>query len=175
MIRHILHVEDDDRIRKAVAEALTSAGWTVATAGGLAQARTHLTKRFDLVLLDVGLPDGDGIEFCREMRDGGDVTPIIVITARDALDDRVRGLDAGADDYIVKPFEVEEVLARVRSVLRRAGKITNESMIRVDDLWIESTTRRAGRDGREFKLTPTEFDLLWFLLKRPGPRSRRSR
>lgn len=164
----ILLVEDDVRVRHELRAALVEAGLTVQEAADLGQARDANAARHSLVLLDLGLPDGDGLEFCRGLREQGVSTPIIVLTARDAGRDRVRGLDAGADDYVVKPFEVEEVLARIRSVLRRSRHQVTQQIYRCRDLWADAESREAGRGDRKIEFAPREFDLLLFLLKNPG-------
>lgn len=164
----ILLVEDDPRIREEVSHALVRDGYQVAQAECLSQARAEVSSGCELVLLDLGLPDGEGLELCREMRSGGDVTPIVIVTARDANTQRIRGLDAGADDYVVKPFDTEVLLARLRSVLRRAGGGAIRNVARCGDLWADSEARTAGRGDTTFDLTPLEFDLLLFLLKQPG-------
>src|SRR5690349_22478276 len=125
----VLIIDDDRALREALRRALTLAGYEVATAedaeGGLdAIAREHP----DAVLLDVGLPGADGLEACRRLRAAGDRTPVLMLTARDAIPDRVRGLDAGADDYLVKPFALEELTARLRALLRRTGTPQAETL-----------------------------------------------
>ena len=165
----ILLVEDDVRVRHELRSALGSAGFAVREAADLAQARDADADAHSLMLLDLGLPDGDGLQFCRQLREAGTTTPIIVLTARDAARDRVRGLDAGADDYIVKPFEIDEVLARIRSVLRRSRQqVTPQQVYRCGELWVDAEARKAGRGERDIEFAPREFDLLLFLLKHRG-------
>ncbi|MEZ5977851.1 MAG: response regulator transcription factor [Planctomycetota bacterium] len=164
----ILVVEDDDRIRSELRTALASAGYRVGEARDLAEAREKFRLGWGLLLLDLGLPDGDGLELCRELRAAGDDVPIVVATARDANDQRIRGLDAGADDYVVKPFDVAVLLARLRSVLRRARGEVVVRRAEVRDLWVDVESRRAGRGETEFEFTPLEFDLLAFLVRNPG-------
>ena len=164
----VLLVEDDVRVRHELRGALTSAGLEVHEAADLAQARDVDAAAMSVVLLDLGLPDGDGLDLCRSLREAGVATPIIVLTARDAARERVRGLDAGADDYVVKPFEVEEVLARIRSVLRRSRNQVTQQVYRCGDLWADAEAREAGRGERKIDFAPREFDLLLFLLKHPG-------
>ncbi|MCK5942806.1 MAG: response regulator transcription factor [Planctomycetes bacterium] len=164
----ILLVEDDVRVRHELRSALADAGFAVREAADLAQARDADATRHSLVLLDLGLPDGDGLDFCRALREQGAATPIIALTARDASKDRIRGLDAGADDYVVKPFEVGEVLARIRSVLRRSRREVTQQVYRCGDLWADAESREAGRGERRIEFAPREFDLLLFLLKNPG-------
>ena len=124
-------------------------------------------ERFDAVLLDLGLPQRDGLTVLKEMRARGDTTPVIVLTARDALPDRVGGLDAGADDYLVKPFELDELLARLRAVVRRqSGRA--EPVLQVADLRLDPATREVSRAGRGVVLSAREFALLQALMDRPG-------
>jgi DNA-binding response OmpR family regulator len=164
----ILLVEDDDRIRDELRHALVASGYRVGLAGTLAEARERLRLGWSLVLLDLGLPDGDGLDLCREMRAAGDDTPVIVATARDQNEHRIAGLDSGADDYVAKPFDMDVLLARLRSVLRRSRGEVVRKEARIADLWADAEARRAGRNEREFELTPLEFDLLFFLLRHPA-------
>jgi len=164
----ILLVEDDERIRKEMLDALRAAGFHVDVAVSVGDARRALAEHYDLLLLDLGLPDGDGLDICRELRSAGRSIPIIIITARDGQEQRVRGLDVGADDYVVKPFHLPEMLARVRSLLRRAGRASGTGPARVGELWADPDAHRAGRGEMQFTLKPREFDLLLFLLRHPG-------
>jgi two-component system response regulator MprA len=119
-------------------------------------------------VLDLQLPDVDGIEICKRLRASGDATPILMVTARDAVGDRVAGLDAGADDYLVKPFDLAELFARLRALLRRRGPLEGESeVLRFEDLTLNLSTREARRGDRTFELTRVEFDLLELLLRHP--------
>ena len=162
----ILVVEDDSRVAASVRRALVYEGYevTVAEDGrtALDQARD---EEPDLVLLDVMLPGIDGLEVCRRLRAAGDM-PILMLTARDATADRVLGLDSGADDYLPKPFAYEELLARVRALLRRRAP-ADEHVLRYADLALDPATREVTRAGRAVHLTALEFDLLQFLLKHP--------
>lgn len=164
----ILLVEDDPRVRHELRVTLTAYGVEVSEAADLAQARLANAAEHTMVLLDLGLPDGDGLAFCRELRDSGVVTPIIVLTSRDDTHDRVAGLDAGADDYVVKPFDAEEVLARIRSVSRRSRQQVTNRVHRHGDLWVNADSREAGRGDTKIMLAPREFDLLLFLIQHPG-------
>lgn len=164
----ILIVEDDRAVRQALERALTFEGYDVATANdgseGLAMVLNHPP---DAIVLDVMMPFIDGLELCRRIRARGDTTPILVLTARDTVTDRVAGLDAGADDYLVKPFALDELLARLRALLRRAtGSITE--IYRVDDLEVNVGTRQVTRGGEPIELTKTEFDLLELLVEYAG-------
>jgi len=164
----ILLVEDDRRIRIEVMEAMRAASFDVETAVSVKGAREMLEREFDLVLLDLGLPDGDGLDVCREIRGGGRGVPILILTARDEPTHRVRGLEVGADDYVVKPFHMPELVARVRGLLRRSGRQVGDGVYRLGELWADRDVRRAGRADLEFTLRRREFDLLLFLMQHPG-------
>lgn len=164
----ILLVEDDERISDQVTAALETVPFDVTPCRTLAAAKSALASPFDLVLLDLGLPDGDGLDLCKTLRDQGRGIPIVVVTARDEPDQRVRGLDLGADDYVVKPFHVPELVARIRSVLRRAGRAVGLGKVKCGELWADPETRLAGRGDDELQLSPREFELLLFLLRHPG-------
>ena len=122
------------------------------------------TERFDLVLLDLGLPGRDGLEIVTDLRDEGVNTPVLILTARDTVDDRVKGLNGGADDYLVKPFAFSELLARIQAISRR-GRLTSERRLQVGDLTIDVGTRRVTRGGHVVELTGKEFDLLEYLVR----------
>jgi len=136
----------------------------VAEDGAEALSRLR-TRSFDLLVLDVMMPGSDGIEVCEQLRAGGADTPVLMLTARDAVRDRVVGLEAGADDYLVKPFANEELVARVRALLRRAG--AGVQTLSFADLELDLLTRDARRSGREIELSPIEFELLEFFLRHP--------
>ncbi len=162
----ILVVDDDAGLRRAVRRVLASQGFEVEVAADGAEALLMLRARaFDLVVLDVMMPGGDGIEICERLRAEGDRLPVLMLTARDAVRDRVAGLDAGADDYLVKPFANEELLARVRALIRRAGG--GGETLEFADLELDLATRDARRAGREIELSPIEFELLEFFLRHP--------
>ena len=164
----LLLVEDDRMIGDNLRSALRQCGYAVDwVRDGRAADGTLATERFDLVLLDLGLPQRDGLEVLAALRLRGDRTPVIVVTARDALPSRVRGLDAGADDYIVKPFELDELLARMRAVVRRqAGRA--EPSIEVDGVVLDPATRQVTRDGVPVALSAREYAVLEALMLRPG-------
>lgn len=164
----ILLVEDDRRIRIEVMDAMRAASFDVEAAVSVQGAREMLEREFDLVLLDLGLPDGDGLDVCREIRSSGRGVPILILTARDEPAHRVRGLDVGADDYVVKPFHMPELVARVRGLLRRSGRQVGDGVYRLGELWADRDRRRAGRQDLEFTLRRREFDLLLFLMQHPG-------
>jgi DNA-binding response OmpR family regulator len=164
----ILVVEDDDAIREAVRRGLTDRGHAVLTAAsGLAGLESVLADRPDVVLLDLGLPDVGGLTLISMIRAASQV-PIIVITAQDDDPTMVKALDGGADDYVVKPFGTEQVAARIRAVLRRAGRTETSEPIRVGDLVIDEGTRTATLEGRRLELARKEFDLLLALAQRQG-------
>lgn len=168
----VLVVDDDPAIRRALERALSVEGFGVALAenGTEAVERLAFEPAPDLVLLDLGLPDIDGVEIVERLRGEGNEIPILVLTARQALTDRVAGLDAGADDYLAKPFELDELLARVRALTRRSRSNTkaNPSEIVIGDLRIDTPAHRVWRAGRELQLTRTEFDLLELLARNEG-------
>lgn len=163
----LLLVEDDQALREALTRAFQLDGYTVtATPSGL-EALKHLqAPGIDVVVLDLGLPDVDGLEVCRRMRASGDKRPVLMLTARDAVDDRVAGLDAGADDYLVKPFALDELHARVRALLRRTGADRHE-ILRFEDLVLDPQTREVRRGERPIELTRTEFSLLEYFMQHP--------
>lgn len=164
----ILVVEDDAAVREALERALGFEGYVVDSARDGAVALSMLREHeYGLIVLDVMMPHLDGLETCRRVRASGDRVPILMLTARATVDDRVEGLDAGADDYLAKPFSLDELLARIRALLRRSfGDVSD--VIRVDDLVIDPGARSANRSGREMTLTKTEFDLLYLLALAPG-------
>jgi two-component system response regulator MprA len=162
----ILVVDDDPALRKALQRVLASHGFEVEVAGDGDEALAHLRARaFDAVVLDVMMPGLDGIEVCERLRSEGDQLPVLMLTARDAVRDRVVGLEAGADDYLVKPFANEELVARVRALLRRAGSSTER--VSFGDLELDLLTHDARRGPREIELSTTEFELLEFFLRHP--------
>ena len=161
--------EDDAHLQRWLSEALRDHGFEVCVCGSVSEAQERLRTGVDLVLLDLGLPDGDGLEVCLELRSRGDCTPIVILTARDAPEELVRGLDAGADDFVSKPFRLSELLARTRAVLRRAVPATaEEKLLTNGPLWLDPRGHRAGLGERELELKRREFDLLAFLLASPG-------
>ncbi|MGO9934401.1 MAG: response regulator [Steroidobacteraceae bacterium] len=164
----VLLVEDDGMIAQGLQTALRQAGFAVdLMRDGAAAAAALKTSTFDVVLLDLGLPQRDGIDVLRELRKRGDATPVIILTARDEIQHRIAGLDAGADDYIVKPFDLDEVMARIRSVLRRAGG-RGDSSIQHGDLRMDLVSRTIQRNGVPVSLSAHEFAVLEALLQRPG-------
>ena len=164
----ILCIEDEDAIARVIARGLQRAGFQVEVAvdgpTGLARA---LEGDWTLILLDIQLPGLDGLEVCRRLRERRDRTPLLMLTARDAVPDRVRGLEAGADDYLPKPFAFEELLARVRALVRRDG-VHRARVIRLRDLEIDTVARQVTRGGAEVPLTPREWGVLEALLSQEG-------
>lgn len=163
----ILLIEDDARVAAFVRQGLEEEGylvdWAERAASGLARA---LHEPFDLVLLDIRLPDGSGIDVCREIRQRHAALPILMLTALDAVEDRVRGLRAGADDYLAKPFAFDELLARIEALLRRARLEPAETVYRDGALTLEPASRTCCCGGRPLDLTAREFDLLAYFLAR---------
>lgn len=164
----ILVAEDDRAVRDAIDRALSFEGYEVITARDGAEALQRvLNDRPDLLVLDVMMPLVDGFETCRRLRASGSTLPVLMLTARTEVADRVEGLDAGADDYLAKPFALEELLARMRALLRRSSGTSGETY-RVGDLTLDPDARVVVRDGVEIGLTKTEFDLLELLVENVG-------
>ncbi len=164
----VLIVEDAPELGVFLVRALREAAWApdiVAT--GRAALEALAVNTYDLVVLDVELPDLHGFEVCQQWRARGGKTPILILTARNMLADRVRGLDAGADDYLAKPFAVEELLARLRALARRPPDALGV-VLQFDDLTLDTATRLARRDAREIRLTAREYALLEYLLRNPN-------
>jgi two-component system OmpR family response regulator len=165
----LLVVEDEEMILELLAGSLRFAGFEVMTAATGAEAlRAVAASRPDLMLLDVMMPDGDGFEVVRRMRSSGADVPVIFLTARDGVRERVAGLALGADDYVTKPFSLDEVLERIRAVLRRAGRGAANPRLRVADLELDEDGHEVRRNGTPIALTPTEFRLLRFLMFNAG-------
>lgn len=165
----VLVAEDDPSVRKAVERVLELEKYNVIAVNDGAAALEALTRNsIDAAVLDVMMPFADGLTVCRETRHRGIATPILLLTARHEVGDRVAGLDAGADDYLVKPFAVDELLARVRALLRRNSVLTSTALLRVADMTLDPQRREAKRGQRVLNLTKTEFDLLELLMSKPG-------
>ncbi len=158
-------VDDDPAVRSAISRALR-VDYDVDEAGDGADALArHASAPADAIVLDLLMPEIGGLDVCRSLRRRGDAVPVLVVTARDAVSDRVEGLDAGADDYLVKPFAVEELRARLRALLRRTG--AGDGVLRFADVVLDPATREASRGGRRMQLTRTEFNLLELFLRNP--------
>ena len=167
--QRVLIVEDDEEIAGALARTLSREGYDTACTGTVAGALALVAdEHWDAVLLDLGLPDGDGLEVARELR-ATNAIPVLVVTARDEVSSRVAGLDAGADDYLVKPFDRSELLARLRALLRRSAPAAGaDPTIEVADLVIDQGRRSVRRGNRAIATTPLEFELLVYLGRRGG-------
>ncbi|MFA9272974.1 response regulator transcription factor [Svornostia abyssi] len=165
----VLLVDDEPALRDAVGRALRLQDYDVTAAPDGSAALDELSGRvFDLVVLDVSMPAPDGLEVCRRLRSAGDRTPVLMLTARDGVDDRVAGLDAGADDYLVKPFALRELLARLRALQRRVDhEQPADSVLRFSDLQLDRGSWQVRRGDREIELTRTEFALLELFLQHP--------
>ena len=170
----ILVVDDEQPVRESLRRSLRFNGYDVLTASdGLEAVEAVRSENPELLILDVMMPNMDGLEVCRTLRSEGWDRPILVLTARDGVSDRVAGLDAGADDYLPKPFALEELLARVRSLVRRASadsiaaEAPVESKLSFEDLELDADTREVSRGGRAISLTRTEFALLQLLMENP--------
>jgi DNA-binding response OmpR family regulator len=164
---NLLIVEDDDSVARFLKQATTEAGYAPQLVeDGLDALEMARTGAFDLILLDVMVPRLDGFEICRRLRAAKVATPILIITARDLLDDKVQGLDSGADDYIVKPFQVAELLARLRALLRRGA--SSPVVLQVADLSLDPVSRQVSRAGNPISLSATEYTLLEYLLRNAG-------
>jgi two-component system OmpR family response regulator len=165
----LLLVDDEDNLRSMLEAALRHNGFDVSSAAtGREALDAASSERPDLIVLDVMLPDLDGFEVCRRLRTDGSRTPVLFLTARDATEDKVRGLTLGGDDYLVKPFSLDELVARVHAVLRRAGLTRNDSVLRYEDLEMDDDAHRVARAGSEVSLSPTEYNLLRYLLINQG-------
>ena len=165
----ILVVDDERAVRDSLRRALELEGYEIelATNGQEALYRLSANSDPDAVILDVLMPGMDGIEVCRRVRRGGNRLPILMLTARDAVENRVEGLDAGADDYVTKPFALEELLARVRALLRRSADEDVGDVLRFADLELNEATREVTRGGDPIELTRTEFSLLELFMRNP--------
>jgi two-component system response regulator MprA len=164
----VLVIEDDEAVSAAVRRALLLGGYEVIQAAtgqqGLLSANTDIP---DAIVLDLGLPDFDGVEVCKRLRDAGNRTPILMLTARAAVEDRVDGLEAGADDYLVKPYDVRELQARLKAILRRHIEGADGRLLRYEELELDADAHAARIGGREVELTRTEFQLLELLMLNP--------
>jgi len=164
----ILLVEEEPRMANVIAKGLREQSYAVdvATDGEEALYQTSVND-YDLIVLDVLLPHTDGFDVCRELRKRGDVTPVLMLTARAAVDDRITGFDAGADDYLTKPFSFRELLARIRALLRRDPQLRPD-VLEIGDLVVDSANHRVSRAGIEVRLTAKEYALLEYLARRTG-------
>ncbi len=164
----VLLVEDEPDLRGAIARRLRASGHAVDEAGDRSEAASHLGAHdYDVILLDRALPDGDGLDSLRHWRRAGNTVPVLVLTARDAVRARVEGLEAGADDYLVKPFAMEELAARLRAIARR-GPVARQVLIRVGDLELDTARAQVRRGGVLLPMRPKELAVLEFLARRAG-------
>lgn len=165
----LLIVEDQEKIGDYIRQGLSEAGFTVSLARtGLDGYHLAVSEQFDLIILDVMLPDVDGWFILKSFREAGHNTPILFLTALDSVDDRVKGLELGADDYLVKPFAFAELLARIRTLLRRGTSAQVSNQISIADLTLDLPKRRVTRNGQKITLSQKEFSLLEFLVRRQG-------
>jgi two-component system OmpR family response regulator len=164
----ILVVEDTERMAELLRRGLSEEGYAVdVVAGGQDAVWMASENPYDAVVLDLMLPDLDGFEVCRRLRDAGRWAPVLMLTARDAVGDRVRGLDVGADDYLTKPFAFEELLARLRALVRRGGR-ERPPILAVDDLMLDPATKMVRRGDQPIALTPKELSLLEYFMRHPA-------
>jgi two-component system OmpR family response regulator len=164
----ILIAEDNAKLARFMERGLSESSYAVDVAADGAEALDRLSVHpYDLVILDLGLPEVDGMSVCRKIREEGSSVLVLMLTARDATADRIAGLDAGADDYLTKPFAFGELLARIRALLRR-GSVTSAPRLQVGDLVVETAGQRAARGGRDLELTAKEFALLEYFARNPG-------
>jgi DNA-binding response OmpR family regulator len=164
---HILLVEDDRKAARLLAGGLEEEGFRVVVAHSAQEAAAHALTQFDMAVIDWMMPGKDGVALCAEWRQAGHRLPILMLTARDAVADRITGLNTGADDYLTKPFVFEELLARVRALLRRTER-AQPAMLQVADLRLDPRTRAARRGGDSLDLTPKEYAILELLMQRTG-------
>lgn len=165
----LLLVDDEDNLRSMLDAALRHSGFDVHPAATGRQALDAVAAlKPDLIVLDVMLPDLDGFDVCKRLRTAGDRTPVLFLTARDGTEDKVRGLTLGGDDYLVKPFSLEELVARITAVLRRAGVAMDDGRLRCADLEMDDEAHRVIRAGSDVALSPTEYNLLRYLLVNRG-------
>jgi len=164
----VLVADDERAVRESLRRALTLEGYEVELASGGREALESVGQgRADVVVLDVLMPDIDGLEVCRRLRHVGDRVPVLMLTARDAVSDRVEGLEAGADDYLVKPFDLDELIARLRALLRRTLGTDDQNQLRFADLTLDPAAHEARRGDRRIELTRTEFLLLELFMHHP--------
>lgn len=165
---HILVVEDNKRLSDSLKRVLEDDGYSIDTAyNGLDGEEMALLGNYDILILDIMLPEKDGLAVCRDLRNKRINTPILMLTARDALDDRVKGLDSGADDYLIKPFEVAELRARIRALLRRESS-SRSPLLQVGDLTLDPATHAVERAGQPVDLTAKEYSLLEYFMRHPN-------
>jgi DNA-binding response OmpR family regulator len=164
----VLIVEDEEKISTYLKKGLEEHGYAVdATRNGREALDWAEAVNFDLIVLDIMLPEIDGLTVCQQLRQKGNQTPILMLTARDTVESRVAGLDAGADDYLIKPFSLKELLARLRALSRRTDGVSRSPVLRIADLELDTTTLSARRGGMDFELTAKEYAVLECLMRHP--------
>lgn len=160
---HILVVEDQTNLLRSITRTLRESGFEVGAAESIAAANEHIKSRINLIVLDLMLPDGSGLDWLSRLRESGDDTPVLVLTARDTIEERVAGLDGGADDYLVKPFALDELLARIRALLRRDAQ-KSRTTLTLRDLTVDLTLRTAWRGTKPIPLQNRQWELLAYLM-----------
>ncbi|WP_339910370.1 response regulator transcription factor [Symmachiella dynata] len=160
---HILVIEDQKNLLRSITRTLRETGFETDAAESIATANQLMSARVDLVVLDLMLPDGSGLDWLSSLRASGDNTPVLILTARDTIEDRVSGLDGGADDYLVKPFALDELLARIRALLRRDAQ-SNRTVLTLGDLIVDLTSRTAQRGNKPILLQNRQLELLAYLM-----------
>ncbi len=160
---HILVIEDQKNLLRSITRTLRESGFETDAAESIATANQLMSARVDLVVLDLMLPDGSGLDWLSSLRASGDNTPVLILTARDTIEDRVSGLDGGADDYLVKPFALDELLARIRALLRRDAQ-SNRTVLTLGDLIVDLTSRTAQRGNKPILLQNRQLELLAYLM-----------
>ena len=166
---HILIVEDDKKTADFVSGAFKQSGYTTTCCeDGESGAAAAINGSYDIAIIDIMLPKKDGLTIIREIRNSGSSLPIIVLSARGSVDARIQGLEAGADDYIPKPFSIAELLARVQTVMRRVSKSESSTVLKVDDLEMDLISHKVTRNGRKIELQPLEYQLLEYLMRNKG-------
>ena len=166
---HVLVIDDDERLRALLRRYLSDNGFMVTTAADAAEARSTLeTLVFDLLVVDVMMPGEDGLALTRALRADGNVVPVLMLTARGESEDRIAGLEHGADDYLTKPFHPEELLLRIQALLRRAHGLANQPMLQAGGLELDESRQCCRKDGQDIELTAGEFRLLRYFMLHPG-------
>lgn len=169
---HVLIVEDDPTLSKNISDALAAEGMTTSVVyDGLLAERLLDRERFDCIILDINLPSKTGYDLCRDFRSRNTITPVIMLTAFSDLDDKVKGFDCGADDYLTKPFFMRELILRINSLVKRtrsAGELADSDTVKADDIIIHTKQKKVMRDGQEIELTPREYQILLLLTRRKG-------
>lgn len=165
----ILLVEDDSDIQLTISKCLSAENYTVEIVGSGEEGLERLQCfEYDVIVLDLKLPGISGTDVCRHFRKSGGNTPVIMLTGKDSIDDKENGLDSGADDYLTKPFDIRELLARLRAILRRPQAVSQTNVLRVGSIELDTATRKLKRDGTDVYMLPRDFELLEFLMRHPS-------